>query len=100
MIKLEFDSHKPLTEGGLYGHNRWHPDIRPAAHVTTGTSVVFRTRDGSDGQIHPAMTSEQFMTEIDPDVIHTLTGPFHVDGAEPGDLLRIEVLDIEPDSHG
>jgi formamidase len=33
-------------------------------------------------------------------VIHTLTGPFFIDGAEPGDLLQVEVVDIRPDEHG
>jgi formamidase len=98
-FRLEFDSSKPLREGGESGHNRWHPEIPPAARVQPGTTVVFRTRDGSDGQIGPGTDAPAFM-EIDPDVIHTLTGPFYIEGAEPGDLLRVEVLDIEPDEHG
>ncbi len=31
---------------------------------------------------------------------HTLTGPIHVSGAEPGDMLQIEILDIEPGDYG
>ena len=34
------------------------------------------------------------------DVLHPLTGPVYIDGAEPGDLLDIEIVDIEPDSYG
>jgi formamidase len=98
-FRLEFDSTRPLLEGGVYGHNRWHSEIPPVAHVEPGTHVIFRTRDGSDGQIDSGSTSPGFM-EIDPDVIHTLTGPFFVEGAEPGDLLRVHVVDIEPDAHG
>jgi formamidase len=98
-FRLEFDSTRPLREGGELGHNRWHAEIPPVARVEPGTNVVFRTREGSDGQITPESTAADFM-EIDPDVIHTLTGPFYVEGADPGDLLRVEVVDIVPDSHG
>jgi formamidase len=34
------------------------------------------------------------------DVLHPLTGPVYVDGAEPGDLLDVEILDIEPARYG
>ena len=93
-FELAFDARVPLRRGGL-GHNRWHPDIPPIARVQPGQMVVFRTRDGSDGQITPATRGEDFIA-IDTDVIHSLTGPFFIEGAEPGDQLRVEVLGIEP----
>ncbi len=34
------------------------------------------------------------------DVVHPLTGPVHVEGAEPGDVLVVEMLDVEPDRYG
>jgi formamidase len=80
-------------------HNRWHPDIPPIARVAPGEVVSFRTYEGSDGQITRETRSPEFM-EIDTDLIHALTGPFFVEGAEPGDLLRIEVLEIEPNDWG
>lgn len=96
---LEFDSVMPLREGGAFGHNRWHPDIPPVARVEPGTTVVFRTREGSDGQIGRDATPAE-VVKIDADVIHTLTGPFFIEGAEPGDLLRVEIVEIDPDDHG
>lgn len=98
-VRFTFDEETPLRAGGGGGHNRWHPDISPVAHVRPGQDLVFRTRDGSDGQITPTTGAPEFM-DIDPDVIHTLTGPFFIDGAEPGDLLRVEVVQIDPDDHG
>lgn len=98
-LRFTFDEQRPLRDGGEGGHNRWHPDIPPVATVQPGQELVFRTRDGSDGQITATTGSPQFM-EIDPDVIHTLTGPFAIAGAEPGDLLRVEILQIDPDPHG
>ncbi|HEY8647485.1 MAG TPA: acetamidase/formamidase family protein [Gaiellaceae bacterium] len=97
-VRVAFDEREPLRSGGL-GHNRWHPDIAPIAHVQPGQDVVFRTRDGSDSQITREMRAPAFMA-IDTDVIHALTGPFYVEGAEPGDLLRVEVGRIDPDDRG
>jgi formamidase len=33
-------------------------------------------------------------------VVHPLTGPVYVEGAEHGDLLEVEVLEVEPDRYG
>ena len=30
------------------------------------------------------------------DGVHILTGPIYVNGAEPGDLLKVEILDLKP----
>ena len=39
------------------------------------------------------MTVEEFQ-EIDRGLIHALTGPVAIEGAEPGDVLQIDVLDV------
>lgn len=97
-FRLVFDEAQTLRSGGV-GHNRWHPDIPPVAHVQPGQVIVFRTRDGDDGQLTAATRHDASMA-IDTDVIHALTGPFFIEHADPGDLLRVEVIEIEPDDHG
>ena len=52
------------------------------------------TRDALDGQIQPDATVSVF-DAIEAGAIHPLTGPIYVKGAEPGDALEIEFLDIE-----
>ena len=47
--------------------------------------------DASGGQVHPGMTTAEFLT-IDRTRIHALTGPIWIEGAEPGDVLEIDVL--------
>ncbi len=47
--------------------------------------------DASGGQVHPGMTTEEYLA-IDRTRIHALTGPIWIDGAEPGDVLEIDVL--------
>jgi len=92
------DHSTPFGEDGT-GHNRWHPDIPPALSVAPGDTVVMQTRDGLDGQLGPGMGRDADVS-ISLDAAHALTGPVHVEGARPGDLLEIRVLDIEPDSYG
>jgi formamidase len=96
---LLFDVDEPLHLTGRFGHNRWHPDIQPLAHVQPGQNVMFSTRDGSDCQITADAGSPGFMSSKSEAMV-PLTGPFFVEGAEPGDVLRVEVLEIEPAGSG
>jgi formamidase len=98
-LLVTFDIREQLRKSGRFGHNRWHPDIAPIARVKPDQDLVFSMRDGSDGQITAETRSPAF-TEIDTDVIHALTGPFFIEGAEPGDLLRVRIIEIEPDDWG
>ena len=68
--------------------SRWDNSLPPRLKMEPGDSVFVETRDASDGQVHPAMTSEEF-AQIDTTRIHGLTGPIHVEGAMPGDALEI-----------
>ena len=99
MPTITIDRSKRLKEEAHLGHNRWHPDIPPIVAVDPGTEVVLETRDASDCQIKPTMTAAD-LTGLDAKVGHPLTGPVYIKGAEPGDLLEIEYLDIVAQPHG
>lgn len=63
----------------------------PAASVPSGAVVTFETMDCFDNQI----TQEcQLLSGIDWGHINPATGPLFIEGAEPGDLLKVEILDI------
>ena len=81
------------------GHNRWHPDIPPAAKAEPGEEVVLQTRNTFDGGIAPTSISED-LRNVNLNVVHPLTGPVYVEGAQPGDLLEVNILNIEPASWG
>jgi formamidase len=81
------------------GHNRWHPDIPPAIAVQAGDEVVLETRDALDGQIAAGSTRAD-VARLDITRVHPLTGPVYVEGAEPGDLLEVEILEIAPAAFG
>src|SRR6185437_8729830 len=84
--EIRIDKRKTLPEEPGTGHNRWHPDIPPLVRCEAVTLLFLETRDA--------------LATPNMDVVHPLTGPVYVEGAEPGDLLAVEILDIEPDDYG
>ncbi len=77
--------------------NRIHPDIPMAARARPGQMILLRTRNATDFDLDPDSTYEdprqgdaQFGT------VHPLTGPIHIEGAVPGDVLAVTLLDIDP----
>ena len=67
-------------------------DNPPAARVPDGSTLVFETLDCFGGQV----TDEaQGIESLDWERINPATGPVWVEGAEPGDALRVEIHRIE-----
>jgi formamidase len=97
--EVPVDWSKPLGDEPATGHNRWHPDIPPAVACDPGDEVVLPSRDAFDGQMGPDATLET-VAAPNLNVVHPLTGPVYVNGAESGDLLEVEVLEVEPDRYG
>jgi len=97
--EIRIDRGKTLAEEPGTGHNRWHPDIPPAVRCEVGDEVVLEARDAFDGQMGPDASLDT-VAAPNLDVVHPLTGPVYVEGAEPGDLLEVEILDVEPDRYG
>ncbi|HEX2565260.1 MAG TPA: acetamidase/formamidase family protein [Burkholderiales bacterium] len=96
---ITIDRKKRLREEPHKGHNRWHPDIPPVIEVDPGEDVALETRDANDLQIHSKTTAKD-LEKLERTVAHPLTGPVYVKGAQPGDLLEIEYLDIVPERYG
>lgn len=68
------------------------PDNAPAATAQSGDTVVFETQDCFSGQI--ACTEDQ-LGSLDWSRINPATGPLYVEGAAPGDTLKVEILRID-----
>ena len=93
------DHRRPVREEPDRCHNRWHPEILPALTCEPGDEILMETRDAVDGQFTPD-SSHADVTRIDRSIVHPLTGPVRVEGAEPGDVLSVEVLEVSPASFG
>jgi acetamidase/formamidase len=76
-------------------HYAWDNAIAPRLTVEPGDTVVFQTRDAADGYYSWSSTHADVLNR-GPFRGHPLTGPVLVRGAEPGDVLVVEVLDIKP----
>jgi len=74
-------------------HSRWNRALKPRVRVASGDTVHLECVDSSGAQVHPSMTLAGYL-KIDRDRIHALTGPIFVEGAEPGDVLQVDVLQV------
>ncbi len=74
-------------------HSRWNRGLKPRLRIAPGDTVHLECIDSSGSQVRPSMTVAEFL-KIDRGRIHALTGPIFVDGAEPGDVLEIDVLEV------
>ncbi|KAH9916495.1 Acetamidase/Formamidase [Amylocystis lapponica] len=86
---IELDPFIPANEQkGI--HNRWHPDIPAFATVFKINCV-----DWTGAQIGNNDFADD-IKNIDLTKIHNLSGPIAVEGAEPGDCLVVDILDVTP----
>ncbi|KDQ59007.1 hypothetical protein JAAARDRAFT_33734 [Jaapia argillacea MUCL 33604] len=76
-------------------HNRWHPDIPPVATVKPGESFKIECVDWTGAQIGNNDCSDD-LKDVDLTRVHNLSGPIAVEGAEPGDCLVVDILDVTP----
>jgi|tagenome__1003787_1003787.scaffolds.fasta_scaffold20699550_1 acetamidase/formamidase len=80
-------------------HFTWDAGNEPVLTIVDGDTVVFETRDVSDNQIGPE-SDTSVIAGLDWDRVYPLAGPVHVEGAEPGDTLAVEILDIHTKGWG
>ncbi|SHL74697.1 formamidase [Roseovarius litoreus] len=74
-------------------HNRWHPDIPINVWVEPGDDFKIETYDWTGGQIKNNDDASD-VRDVELEQVHYLSGPIGVKGAEPGDLLVVDILDI------
>lgn len=92
---MALDRSRPLQDALDGGHTRWHPDIEPIARIAEGEVVLMDARDGGDVQIGWD-TTDADVANYDIDRLHPLTGPFYIEGVEPGDLIEVEIINVSP----
>jgi formamidase len=90
---FKVDLTKPMDQQELPGHNRWHPDIPAVVSVNPGEVFRIECKDWTDGQIKNNDSPDD-VRDVDLTVVHVLSGPIWVNGAEPGDILVVDLLDI------
>ena len=81
-------------EGIIYEFNKVHKPIRT---VPAGSTVTIQTYDCFQNQLQSAETE---VTAIDWAKINPATGPLYVEGAEPGDVLKVKIEKIDIGDQG
>lgn len=92
-VLFKVDLTKPMHEQEMPGHNRWHPDIPAVVSVNPGDVFRIECKDWTDGQIKNDDNPND-IRDVDLTVVHVLSGPIYVNGAQPGDILVVDLLDI------
>src|SRR6266849_6202007 len=75
----------------------------PVLRINAGDTVALETMMHSHNQVVPGTTIEQIKklrTDFPGRGPHTVTGPIHVEGAEPGDVLKVTLNKIVPRAYG
>jgi acetamidase/formamidase len=80
-------------------HLGWDNTNPPALTVAPGTTVAFETVDASGAQLSPESTVADVST-LDFGKVNPVTGPVLVDGAAPGDALKVTVESFAPSGWG
>lgn len=91
------DRSKPCNEVAAC-FNRLHPAIPMAARAEPGATIVFHARNALDVDLAPGAPPDPRASDPGLGTVHPLTGPVYVEGAEPGDVLKVRLLDVAPGS--
>ena len=75
-------------------HFKWHVNNKPVVSIQNGDTVIFETTEVTDNQLNPESTTES-LTDFNWDKVYPLSGPVYMEGAEPGDTLAVEILDLQ-----
>jgi len=70
----------------------FQPGLQPVAHIRQGEEIVMETHDCFEGQIR---TQNDLVDNLDWNHVNPATGPVYVEGVKAGDILRIDLLNME-----
>ncbi|GAB4473990.1 MAG: acetamidase/formamidase family protein [Anaerolineales bacterium] len=68
------------------------PELNPVVRVQQGEDVLMETHDCFEGQIQK---TTDLVDSLDWDHVNPATGPVYIEGAMPGDVLRVELLEVK-----
>ena len=80
-------------------HHGWDNSFVPQLRVAPGDSIQFETVDASSGQLNRSSTAAD-LAKLDLARVNPVTGPVFIEGAQPGDALKVTVLSFKPSGWG
>jgi acetamidase/formamidase len=79
-------------------HHQWDNRLEPILRVASGDVVHYELRMAGHGQVSEGDGYEE--TAFDFSTLYHLSGPVWVEGARPGDTLRVDILELQPGDWG
>lgn len=83
------------TIHGAQHHFGWDNSLPPALRAEPGSTILFHCNDSSAGQLGPSSTVADVST-LDFGKINPVSGPIFVEGAEPGDAIKVTIESFAP----
>ena len=80
-------------------HFGWDKDNQPVVMARPGETIEFHPVDSSGGQLTPKSTVAD-IAALDFAKVNPVAGPVHIDGARPGDAIKVTLLDFAPSGWG
>jgi acetamidase/formamidase len=80
-------------------HFGWNNALPPVLRVAPGETVQVDCPDSSDGQLTPGSIIADVMA-VDFGRINPVCGPIFIDGAMPGDAVKLTIGEFEPSGFG
>ena len=68
------------------------PDLQPVKRIRQNEEIILETHDCFEGQIQ---TSSNLVDKLDWNHVNPATGPLYIEGAQPGDVLRVDLLEMK-----
>jgi amidase len=68
------------------------PELAPIARAEQGEEVVLETHDCFQAQIQ---TEADLIRDLDWSHVNPATGPLYIEGVKPGDILRVDILEMK-----
>ncbi|WP_213989282.1 acetamidase/formamidase family protein [Sodalis sp. dw_96] len=80
-------------------HFGWDNSLAPAARVAPGTTLEFHCLDSGNGHFAADSTAAA-VGSLPFDKINPVNGPVYVEGAQPGDVLKVTLNEFRPGGFG
>ena len=87
------------TIHGAQHHFGWDNALPPAVRAEPGSTILFQCRDSSSGQFTAQSTVAE-VSSLDFSKVNPISGPIYIDGAQPGDALKITIDSFTPSGWG
>ncbi|ADV09837.1 acetamidase/formamidase family protein [Mesorhizobium ciceri] len=87
------------TIHGRQHHFGWDNSFAPAERVAPGSTIEFQCLDSSGGQLQAGSTVAD-VAKLDFATVNPVTGPIFIEGAEPGDALKVTIEMFKPSGFG